>query len=637
MTPTRAQLWRDLVEVVRGDLLLQLRDPLALLFMLVLPLAVFPGMFFGVGSAQNAQVTGFSAERVTLSLPAELHEHIEEDDLVVLVDSDDAESADAEVRLTEAEYLVRYRGSSEVSLEAVDRAQRIVQRHRQSLRTQAWAEAGMPVAPVDVLMVATEDLAPPADRSGLAAGRVVPPLMIFLIMGTGLYLALELFAGDKEKGTIETLLTARIDRRALVLGRFGIVVIFALATAWLALLSLTVTLSTGLVDLPGGESSVALGPGAIALLALLLVPLCLQLSSLLVLISAWSPSYKTGQAIALPLFMMTMTPAAVAAIPQIQASTALGLVPITNLSLAIRDGVAGVLTPGFLAVTLVATVVHTGLLLWGTLRLLDQEGVLLGGRELGRRRKLGDYRVEALGTWVLVMLLFWYLGQIAQSRDLAWGLVFSQVVLLAGMALVVPVWLGLPVRETLSIRAPRWRDLGLGLLAGICAPGLGQLVFQVQQPLFPVPTAFLEEFAEAMDLDLTLGTLLLLFAVLPAICEELLYRGALQGLLRASTKPWVRILLVGAAFGMMHMALPRLLPTGLLGVAFAAALWRSRSLMVPVLMHFLNNGLLVAADELGLIEDATLPIPVAIGLSVGCILAIAAMGRGQSSPSTTAG
>jgi len=282
-------------------------------------------------------------------------------------------------------------------------------------------------------------------------------------------------------------------------------------------------------------------------------------------------------------------------------------------------------------------VVHTGLLLWGTLRLLDQEGVLLGGRELGRRRKLGDYRVEALGTWVLVMLLFWYLGQIAQSRDLAWGLVFSQVVLLAGMALVVPVWLGLPVRETLSIRAPRWRDLGLGLLAGICAPGLGQLVFQVQQPLFPVPTAFLEEFAEAMDLDLTLGTLLLLFAVLPAICEELLYRGALQGLLRASTKPWVRILLVGAAFGMMHMALPRLLPTGLLGVAFAAALWRSRSLMVPVLMHFLNNGLLVAADELGLIEDATLPIPVAIGLSVGCILAIAAMGRGQSSPSTTAG
>ena len=59
--------------------------------------------------------------------------------------------------------------------------------------------------------------------------------------------------------------------------------------------------------------------------------------------------------------------------------------------------------------------------------------------------------------------------------------------------------------------------------------------------------------------------------------------------------------------------------------------------MIPVLMHFLNNGLLVAADELGLIEEATLPIPVAIGLSVGCILAIAAMGRGKISPSTAAG
>ena len=52
---TGGRLWRDLWEIVRGDLLLQLRDPLAILFMVLMPLGVFPALFWGVGEAQEAQ------------------------------------------------------------------------------------------------------------------------------------------------------------------------------------------------------------------------------------------------------------------------------------------------------------------------------------------------------------------------------------------------------------------------------------------------------------------------------------------------------------------------------------------------------------------------------------------------------
>ncbi len=630
------------MEIVRGDLLLQLRDPLAVVFMILMPLVVFPALFWGVGEAQQAQDEAHEDRVLLVAVDAELQEWVEDSDLLELTEAElglGEQEARATLDLDGDELLLQYRGDKDLSRKARDRLTKVARRYQDHLRTQQWEAVDMPVAPGEVLVIESEDLAPPEARAGFAAGRIVAVLMVFLIMGTGLYLALELFAGDKEKGTIETLLTSRLDRRALVLGRFGIVALFAVGTAMLALLSLTVTLHLGFVDLPGKADTAPLGIGQVALIGVLLVPLCLQLSALLVLVSAWSPSYKTGQTLSLPVFLATMTPAGIAALPQVQGSVLMSQIPISNVSIAIREMVAGNVDPVYLGLTALASAVHTGALLWFSLRLLNQEGVLLGGRELGRRRRLGDHRWEAFGLFVVGMLLFWYLGSLAQARDLVLGLVFSQVVLIAGLALAVPPLLGLGYRDTFSLRAPRPVDLALGLVAGLCAPALGELVFELQQVVVPVPEAFLEQFNEALDLDLSLLGLLALIALQPAICEELFFRGALQGLLRGFTRPWVRVLLVGVAFGVFHLSLPRILPTGALGVVFAVALWRSRSIFVPMLMHLLNNGFLMAAFELGWLPEEGMSTAVQVPLALVGLAAVAAMGWGRVSedPGQTAG
>ena len=630
--PPERSLLRQVLEIVRGDLLLQLRDPLALVFMVLMPLVVFPALFWGVGKAQLAQEEAHADEILAVSLPdAELRDQVEPEDLLELVSAPvgtEAGEALAELRLDGSVLQLTYRGDKDTSRKARTRLRDLAERYRDSTRAQAWEDAGILVRPEQVLVVHAEDLAPLEARSGYQTGRIVAVLMVFLIMGTGLYLALELFAGDKEKGTIETLLTSRLDRRALVLGRFGIVVLFAVLTALLALFSLALTLRLGLVALPGEAATQPLGLGQLALMGALLVPLCLQLSALLVLVSAWSPSYKTGQTLSLPVFMLTMTPAGVAALPQVQGSVLMSQVPIANISLALREVVSGNFDPVFLGLTALATTLHTGGLLWLTTRLLNQEGVLLGGKELGRRRKLGDYRWEAAGFFTMGLLIFWYLGTLAQGQDLVLGLIFSQVVLIAGLALLVPPWLGLDFKQTFSLRWPRLPDLALALVAGLCAPALGELVFTAQQAFVPVPEAFLEQFSEAMDLDLPLWGMVALVALQPAICEELFFRGALQGLLRGSTRPWVRVLVVGVAFGFFHLSLPRILPTGALGVVFAAALWRSRSLLVPMVMHLLNNGFLIVASELGWVDpEGTSSLASQLPLALVCLVAVALMGR----------
>ena len=117
----------------------------------------------------------------------------------------------------------------------------------------------------------------------------------------------------------------------------------------------------------------------------------------------------------------------------------------------------------------------------------------------------------------------------------------------------------------------------------------------------------------------------MVFALLPALCEELLFRGTLLGLLRRSAGPIATCLVVGALFGVVHLHLIRMLPTGILGVLLCAAVWRSGSLWVPITIHALHNGFLVLASAKGWFGDP--PLLVLVGMSAVSIAAVALVGR----------
>lgn len=188
------------------------------------------------------------------------------------------------------------------------------------------------------------------------------------------------------------------------------------------------------------------------------------------------------------------------------------------------------------------------------------------------------------------------------------------------------VWLGAPLQQTLQLRRPSARNLGLAVVAGLSAHGLAELVFVAGQALVPTPQGYLEAMGESLQLDLGLPMLILVLAVLPGVCEELLFRGAIQGLARNSLGPWARCLLVGLLFGLLHTELARIGPTAALGIVFALAAWRSGALWIPILMHVLHNGLLVAGSELGWMSSAPETGWTSVGLAALCLVCVAAMG-----------
>jgi sodium transport system permease protein len=90
------------------------------------------------------------------------------------------------------------------------------------------------------------------------------------------------------------------------------------------------------------------------------------------------------------------------------------------------------------------------------------------------------------------------------------------------------------------------------------------------------------------------------------VCEEIVFRGVLLGGTR-TLEPWRMIVLNGVVFGAFHLSFEtviRFLPTATLGALIAWAVWRTGSLWVGALMHFLNNGSIVAITSTPVLREA---------------------------------
>ena len=204
----------------------------------------------------------------------------------------------------------------------------------------------------------------------------------------------------------------------------------------------------------------------------------------------------------------------------------------------------------------------------------------------------------ALGFIALVAVLVFYGAIRLQGLLGEHGVLAAEWLLLFVPALLFVVIGRYDAKRTLSRRLPTSRALFGATLLAMGALPLIWLVGWLQTFVLPVPQELLEGLQEPMTAEsLARGAwLLLVLAVTPAFCEEIVFRGVLLG----STKtlgPWRLVVLNGLVFGAFHLSFQtaiRFLPTALLGGLIAWVVWRTKSIWVGVLMHFLNNATIIA-------------------------------------------
>jgi sodium transport system permease protein len=217
------------------------------------------------------------------------------------------------------------------------------------------------------IKIQTERLPGPGILIKLMSQLLPYMILIFAFLGA-MYPAIDLGAGEKERGTLETLLVAPVSRLSLVLGKFGVVLVAALVSALLATFSLALSLQIGFLSnlaLLSGESfSFSVGEALTALL--MIVPVSCIFAALMLALSIFAKSFKEGQSYAGPLQMVIILPAMVSILPGVKLDWVTASIPVVNVSMALKEIFTGNLDQHWAHVGLIfaSTSVFAGLLLW---------------------------------------------------------------------------------------------------------------------------------------------------------------------------------------------------------------------------------------------------------------------------------
>ncbi len=633
---------RTVLALVGNDLRALLRSPRTLLMSVVLPLAIWPLVFLVTQWVQDERdhrldstifeyaLTGSQSDEAAdllSGLPDEapllnrlrdipddrLLEALNESEISFWIVATETDSGTLDLR-------IHHRGDRETSREAVGRLSRALETELEQQRSRVLEARDFPLALDDIGRVEEADLASDEASSGLELGRFLTLTVTMMLLIGGSVVASDCLAGEKERGTLETLLTTAATRLEIVTAKHQVILLVGVTTLVLQLLDLLVFLGLGLIELPAGMVAV-FTPGLGVLLFFLYLPVASLVASLLLMTSAWAKSYKEAQLYYLPVFLLTLIPALAPLMPTISLRSGVLVVPIAGLAVAAKELMSGNFDGPPIAATWAVTLAAAGLAAWQSVQLLHREALVTPGGDEGegidaggRRSFDADVLRWCAVLWAIVLLAATFTGT---DATLVGQLSFNFGLLTVGGFLILKIY-RLPWRQALAIRAPRpaaWLAVAIGAPSGLL---LSNSLFHLTQRFAPVPDAALEAFSESLiPKDMPAWLLLLLVAALPGLVEELFFRGILLHGLRKRSR-WRAALIVAVVFGIYHVSLFRLLPTAALGFVLAWVTLLSASIWPAVVWHTLNNGLALHFDPGA---RATEPLWIAAAL-VGLTLSI---------------
>lgn len=245
----------------------------------------------------------------------------------------------------------------------------VLDEHNTALRAEALSALKMSKSDLDYALdpirLDEQSTAGQREKVGSVVGVFLPYILLTVCLMAAMYPAVDLGAGEKEHGTLETLLLAPLPRSSLVLAKFLVLFTVGLTSALLMVASLGLVASLLGSVLQGSVAQMVESIGAVDLLmiAVMLLPTAAIFAALLLAISIYAKSYKEATGMISPLMMLLLVPIVVAMLPGVELNWFWSMVPLTNVSLAMKELVKGTMDYWMLGVILLSTSVIAGVLL----------------------------------------------------------------------------------------------------------------------------------------------------------------------------------------------------------------------------------------------------------------------------------
>lgn len=392
--------WKNIKLIFIKELVGTVRDKRTIIAMIIIPLIFYPLLFMGIGyfnqmgnekseeaiskiiiigaefspplakyfqnnpkieilSIQNNSLLKLQKGEVQLILiiPSDFKDRIEEGEsspLILKYDATETKSKIAQKRINQA--------IAEYEKEIISQRLSIMHLKEEFIRP---------------LILQTENVASPQKVTGSLLGVLLPYLIVMLIFIGAMHTAVDITAGEKERGTITTLLVSQINRLEIVLGKCFAVMLISFISMILGLIGLTLAFLSG-TSIMGGIEGVEFGISfsTIFLLFLVLLPLVGLASAVLIMVGIFARNIKEASSYITPIYMLTVFLGVISISQGIELSSKMFLVPVLNSSFVFKEILMGKIYWSHIITTFSANMVIATLALLGATRLFTKEEVL---------------------------------------------------------------------------------------------------------------------------------------------------------------------------------------------------------------------------------------------------------------------
>jgi sodium transport system permease protein len=395
---------RNIGVVYRKEVTEWVRDRRTLISTVIIPLLVFPLLMVGfsslavvmVGKAQQEipkvmilggqdspqvleKLRGLDKLEIVPAAGDWKHE-ISEKQIRAAVEIPKGFQSSLENGTSETVTIYYYEGDLKSSFGA-NRIEKFFKDYRDSVISGRLSARNLPDSILKPFDIKQQNVAPPEKVSGATIGGLVGYMVILLCLTGAMYPAIDITAGEKERGTMETILSSPISRTDLVFGKFGLVLSASLATATLAVISMAASFSAVgkahiLKASDAAQMQLKIGLDAAITVFLMALPVAILFSALLLTIALFAKSHKEAQSYVTPMTFIVIIPAVASLMPGVELTPKLALIPILNTSLVCKEIISGTYHWSSIAIIFLSTCVYAEAALFLAVKMFQRESVL---------------------------------------------------------------------------------------------------------------------------------------------------------------------------------------------------------------------------------------------------------------------
>ena len=602
-----------------------LRDKKTLFMMIILPIILYPLLMILGTQVMTASMNSMSQQDIVLGFSSKPNEKLQEiiDDnisnskaeegRVNIVEVDDynkaLETNQIDVYIdnsSDTDYKIYMNSSNDNSYIVSGRIEEILSNYKESIIEYKLQQAGLDIEDtLQPMTYETVDLAKNEEIAGNLLGQILPCILIVGVLLGAIYPAIDVMAGEKERGTLETLFTLPITNLELVMGKYMAVSFSAIVTAILNILSIFLTLifivaTSGLSGGLGLEKfniNELIIPAVITMICICLFAMVVAAISMCV--CSLAKSFKDAQNYITPVMLVVMIPGYISMIPNMVLNKVTATIPVVNISLLIKSVLSFKSDLGLIALVLVSNIAFVILSVYLLSKMFNSEEILFGNNRsfsfLEKRSNIKKGTIPNISDGIVLyaigLVLLIYVGTLVQIKFEMIGIALTQVMIIS-LPILFGMYIKTDFKEVFSLYAPKIKHLLGGVTLWMGGYIIVILITNFILYIFPQNLEVAEGLNEALFVKDKLLLNVLVVAVMPAICEEIFFRGFIFTSFKDKNKKTQKLAIILSAilFGFMHIDFLRIIPTSILGIILAYSVYKSGSIFVAMLIHFLNNG-----------------------------------------------